>query len=103
MTSRPAQNHWTTAGRSTCSCASTRAASVASSSSSQHGHRRLRDDRAAVDVRRDEMHGAAVDAHAVGQRAPMRVQPGIRRQQRRMDVEHAAGVAPNEARHRARA
>ena len=53
--------------------------------------------------RRHEMHGAAVDAHAVGQRAPVRVQARIERQQRRMNVDDAARVAARRTRRRARA
>ena len=41
-----------------------------------HRHGPLRDDRAVIDVVGDEMDGAAVDAHAVGERATMRVEPG---------------------------
>ena len=64
----------------------------------QHRDRGLRDDRADVDVRRHEMHGAAVDAHAVGERAAMRVEARVGRQQRRVDVDHAARVARDERR-----
>jgi hypothetical protein len=37
-------------------------------------NRALRDDRPVVERRRHEVHGAAVKAHAVGERAAMRVQ-----------------------------
>jgi hypothetical protein len=43
-----------------------------------------------------KLHRAAVNAHAIGQRAPMRVQSGIQRQQRRVDIDHAAVLAANE-------
>ncbi len=68
-----------------------------------HRHRTLRDDRPDVDFGCHEVHGAAVHADAVGQRAAMRVQAGIGGQQRRMDVDHAPSVTRNESRRRARA
>ena len=63
-----------------------------------HGDGALRDDRPVVERRGHEVHGAAVDAHAVRQRAAMGVEPRIRGQQRRMDVEHPPFVAPDELR-----
>ena len=74
MTSRPAQNHRTTARQQPVldrehARGERRLVVVVA-----HRHRRLRDDRPAVDVGRHEVHGAAVDAHAVGERAAMRVQ-----------------------------
>jgi hypothetical protein len=63
-----------------------------------HRHRRLRDDRPGVHFRRDEMHRAAVDFHAIGQRALMRVQALVGGQQGRVDVEHPARPALDEPR-----
>ena len=59
-----------------------------------------RDDRPVVELGGDEVHRRAGHLAAGLDRAPVRVQAGERRQQRRMDVEHAAGVALHEARRR---
>ena len=53
-----------------------RAASDSAVSSSQHRHGACSDDRAGVELRRHEVHGAAADLHAVVQRLPLRVEPG---------------------------
>ena len=53
-----------------------------------HGNRRLRDDRAAVEFTRDEMHGDARDLDAVRPGLALRVDARERRQQRWMDVEN---------------
>ena len=50
----------------------------------------LRDDRAAVELRRDEMHARAVHRIAGRDRALVRLESAIFRQQRRMDVDRAA-------------
>ena len=63
----------------------------------EHRHRRLRDDRPGVGARVDEVHGAAGDARAVVERLPLRVHAGERRQERRVDVEDAAGKGAEEA------
>ena len=47
----------------------------------QHRHRGLDDDRAVIQLRRDEMHRAAVHTHAGVQRLAVGVQSGERRQQ----------------------
>ena len=49
-----------------------------------------------VQLRRHEVHGAAVALHAGSERAPMRVQAGKLRQQRRMDVDQPTGVVCDE-------
>ena len=58
----------------------------------QHRHRGLHDDRAVVEFRRHEVHRAAVNLDAGLERAPVRMQAGERRQQRRMDVDQAVAV-----------
>ena len=57
----------------------------------QHRHRRLNQDRAGVQILVHEMHGAAGDLDAVLQRLVLRVEAGKGGQQRRMDVQNAAG------------
>ena len=64
----------------------------------QTGTARLHDDRPGVGFRNDEMHGRAGDLHAGAQRLAVRIEPGKRRQQGRMDVEHAAVPALHELR-----
>ena len=61
-------------------------------------NRALRDDRSDVDLGRHVVDGAAVHANAVGERASMRVEAGVCRQQRRMDVDQAPFVAADECR-----
>lgn len=56
----------------------------------EHRHGRLHDDRAMIECGRDKMNGATVHLDALIQRAPMRVQAGEGRQQRRMDVDQPA-------------
>ena len=73
-----------------CSTSSTRAASVGFGVAGEHRHRRLRDDRAGIHFRHDEMHGRAVLLRAGRERARVRVEALERRQQRRMDVEQPA-------------
>src|SRR6266404_4881424 len=51
------------------------------------GERGLDNDRAAVELGSDDVHGAAVQLHAGIQRALMRVEPGERGQERGMDVQ----------------
>ena len=55
-------------------------------------------DRAMVERRGDEVDGAPVDPHSVSQCAAMRIEPWVRRQQRRMDIEHLPFVTPDELR-----
>ena len=62
------------------------------------GTRGLRDGRAVVEFGGDEMHRRAVLGHAGGQRLGMRGQAGKQRQQRRVDIQHAAGVVLDERR-----
>ena len=45
-----------------------------------HRDRALRDNRAVIEIRGHEMHGAAVDAHAIGERAAVGVQARDRRE-----------------------
>ena len=61
-----------------------------------HRHGALRNDRTHIDVRRDVMNAASVNAHAVGECAAMRVQARIERQQRRMNVDDATGIVLDE-------
>ncbi len=56
----------------------------------QHRNGALGDDRPVVEHRGDEMHGAAMPLHALGQGLGMGMQTGEGRQQRRMDVDDAA-------------
>src|SRR5712692_3949826 len=53
----------------------------------QNRNGRLNDDRARVQLRGDEMHRRATDAHAVLEGTPLRVAPGKRRKQGWMDVQ----------------
>ena len=55
-------------------------------------HGRLEDNRAGIHLRADEMHGTAMEPDAGRQRPGVGVQSPERRQQRRMDIDHA--VAP---------
>ena len=64
----------------------------------QHRHDRLRDDRPVVEVGGDEVHRRAGHLAAGLDRAPVRVQAGERRQQRRMDVDEAALETRDEGR-----
>ena len=64
----------------------------------QHRHTALGNDRAVVEHRRDEMHGAAMGAHPCGNRLRMGVQTRKSRQQRRMNVDHAPGIPLDESR-----
>jgi hypothetical protein len=59
-------------------------------------HRRLGDDGAAVQRRGHEMHAAAMQPHPGGERLGMGLHPGKGRQQRGMDVQHAALEAAHE-------
>ena len=68
-----------------------RADSVSTVSSSSTGTAACSDDRPAIELGGHEMDGRAADAHAVLERLPLRVEPGKRRQQRRMNVEDAIG------------
>ena len=61
-----------------------------------HRHGGLRDDRARVHRRAHEVHRAAVDADAGGQRPSVRVEPLEGRQQRRVDVDQAVAPALDE-------
>jgi len=63
----------------------------------QDRHAALGDDGTVVQYRGDEMHRAAMHAHTGCQRLRMRVQAGKCGQQRRMDVDQAAGVMVDEA------
>ena len=56
----------------------------------EHGDSGLGDDRPFIHLRHDEMHGAAVDFHAIGERPFMGVQAAIGGQQSRVDVEQPA-------------
>ena len=67
-----------------------RSCSEASSSSVEDGHRLLRQDRPGVHPRVDEVHRAARDPHAVGQRVGHRVRAGECGQQRGMGVDDPA-------------
>ena len=78
MTSRPAQNARTAAGSSRCSICEHARGERSLVVAVVHGNRALRDDRPVVECRGHEMHGAPVNAHAVRQRAAMRVEPRIR-------------------------
>ena len=49
-----------------------------------------------IDVVGDEMHRAAVNSDPVGKRAGVRVEAGIRRQKRGMDVDHPPCVSIDE-------
>jgi hypothetical protein len=62
-----------------------------------HRHRRLGDDRPAVERRRNEVHAAAVQPHAGRQRLGVGPDAGKGRQQRGMDVQQAAFEAAHEA------
>ena len=64
----------------------------------QDGHGRLRDDRAGVGARVDQVHGAAGDARSVRERLRLRVDPRERGQERRVDVEHAVRERVEEGR-----
>ena len=55
----------------------------------EHRNSGLHHDRSTVQLGCDEMHGRAADPHAVVERLALRVEAGKRRQQRRMNVEHA--------------
>ena len=57
----------------------------------------LCDDRTVVELRGDEMDGTAVNPDAGSKRAPVRVQAGKGRQQRRVNVEESATVALDES------
>ena len=96
MTRRPSQNQRTAAGSSRCSCASTLAREAGFVVVVVHGDRRLGDDRAHVDFRSHEVDRASVDARTFVQRAPVRVQSGVQRQQRRMHVDEAARMTAHE-------
>ena len=58
---------------------------------------RLLDNLAAVDFRRNIMHGAAVRFDSGGERAPMRIEAGEIRQQRRMNVDEATAITADES------
>lgn len=58
----------------------------------QHRHGGLDDDGAMIEIGRDEMHRAAVDFHAVMQRARMGVESAICGQQRGVDVDEPAVI-----------
>ena len=73
-----------------CSTLSTRAASVSSLSSVSHADRALHDDRPGIHFRHHEMHGGAVKFGAGFERALVGIEALERRQQGRVDVEHAA-------------
>ena len=64
----------------------------------QHGHGTLRDDRPRIHVFAHEMHGRPRHPHAGFKRLGMRMKPPEGRQQRRMDVELAAGPFAHERR-----
>ena len=53
---------------------------------------RLLDNLAAVDFRRNIMHSAAVRFDSGGERAPMRIEAGEIRQQRRMNIDKATAI-----------
>ena len=59
-------------------------------------NRALHQDRTGIGFRNDKMHGGAGNLHAGAQRLALRVEPRKRRQQRRMNVEHAAIPALHE-------
>ena len=61
-------------------------------------HRALDDDRARIHLGDDEMHAGAVNLDPGGDRARVRIEPLEGGQQRRVDVEHAAGPVPDEPR-----
>src|SRR5580765_7363871 len=63
---------------------------------STYRHGGLDDDRTVSDLRRDEMHRAAVKLHAFLERAAVRVESGKRGKQGRMDVDYPARVAPHD-------
>ena len=62
----------------------------------EHRHHRLGDDRAVVELGGDEMDARPARLAARLDRTPVRLQPGERRQQRRMDVDEAAVEAAHE-------
>ena len=62
----------------------------------EHRHGSLDDDRAMIQLGRDEMHRATVDPHTFFKRPLMRVQTGEGWQQRRVDVEQATFVMTHE-------
>ena len=67
----------------------------------EHGNRRLQHDRPRVHALVDEVDGRPRHLDAVLERLALGVEPGKRRQQRRMDVQDPAPVAPDELRPRA--
>ena len=54
-----------------------------------HRHRCLRDDRAGVGLRNDEVNRRTLDLHSRLERLAVRIETWERRQERRVDVEHA--------------
>src|SRR5262245_66545618 len=60
------------------------------------GHRRLRNDRADVGLRDDEVNRRARYLHSHLESLAVRIETGKRRQERRVDVEHAALQTQNE-------
>ena len=62
-----------------------------------HRHRGLDHDRSIVELGGHEVHRRAMQLHPGLERAPVRMQPRKRRQQRGMDVEQPALVAAHEA------
>jgi hypothetical protein len=60
--------------------------------------RSLCHDRTAIDFGSHQMDGAPVDAHAVGEHPPVRVDTGIRRQKRRVNVEQPPGITRDKRR-----
>ena len=57
----------------------------------RHRHRRLQDDRPAIEPGGHEVHRRAAHAHAVRERLRLGIEAGKRRQQRRMDVQDPIG------------
>ena len=73
-----------------------RAARLSAVSSGPMRIRPLLDHRPAIQLRRHEVHAGAVGGLAIVQRALVRAQPAVQRQQRGVDVEHAPGIALHE-------
>ena len=67
----------------------------------QHRHARLRDNRSGVELRHDEMDGAAMLGEAGRERSLMRMHAAQLGQQRGMIVEHAPAPALDEGAGRA--
>src|SRR6185312_4923828 len=64
----------------------------------QNRHGGLHDDRPVIHLGAYEMHGAADEAHAFGERARMRIEAGEGGEQRGMDVDHPVAPMIDEAR-----